>query len=113
MKLLAYGTLRETQYNFDRIAKLFGKESIKKLGETTIKGFKLLDLGYYPAAVPCEDSQIRCDILEVSEEANKFIDSMELGAGYTFQMLNQQKIYVLSDQKQTFPKIESGDWLKK
>ena len=113
MKLLAYGTLREGQYNFDRVKTLFGVDSIKKLGETTVKGFKLLDLGYYPAAVPCENSEIRCDILEVSEKANQFIDAMELGAGYSTELLNQEKIYVIKDQNLNFPKIESGDWLKK
>lgn len=111
MRILAYGTLRETQYNFDRIAKIFGKEAIQKLGETTVEGFKLLDLGSYPAAVRCLKSEIRCDVLEVSEKAEKFIDAMELGAGYSVETINQQKIYVMNDQD--FPKIESGDWLKK
>jgi gamma-glutamylcyclotransferase (GGCT)/AIG2-like uncharacterized protein YtfP len=114
VKILAYGTLREGDYNFDRMASAFGVDSIKKVGETELSGYKMHDLGFYPAIKEgTETDKIKCDILEVNEQTARAIDYMESGAGYKTVETDLGKIYVFEGNLSNRPIITSGDWFNK
>jgi gamma-glutamylcyclotransferase (GGCT)/AIG2-like uncharacterized protein YtfP len=114
-KIYAYGTLREGQYNFKRIQDNFGKESIRKVEETTLNEFDMYSINnWYPAIVHNkEGGTIVVEVLEVSPQAKAFIDSMESGAGYDIMEVNGIPIYYYSTNKfNENSKINSGDWVK-
>ncbi|TXI87793.1 MAG: hypothetical protein E6Q36_06845 [Chryseobacterium sp.] len=75
MKIAAYGTLRVGWYNNQRF-------DLKYVSTERIKGYKLYDLGPYPAVIKEEDSFIEVDILETDDETKNRIDRMEAGAAY-------------------------------
>lgn len=118
-KILVYGTLRKGDYNFDRILNSFGEGSIVKTGETTLRGYKLYNLGSYPGVVKSdsENDIIVCDIVEVKEEAKKFIDLMELGSGYKIETVVvddvPHTIYEYKHQLSEDRRITTGDWFKR
>jgi gamma-glutamylcyclotransferase (GGCT)/AIG2-like uncharacterized protein YtfP len=118
--IAAYGSLRVGEYNFDRINQRF-PNSLNYLYTDTIKGFKLIDLGPYPAAIAVErDATIVVDIIECSEDAYKFIEMMEFGAGYkkTIQEVEGDKctLYtmpignVIDTPARKY--VKDGDWVK-
>lgn len=117
MKILAYGTLRKHDYNFSRIKEQFGEDSIKYIEDIEIPGFKMVNLGFYPAVTSVEDqnSKIKCEVLEVSSEAAGFIDTMEWGAGYQRKEIDGARIYTmdLSPEEIQSMLIPSGDWKNK
>lgn len=92
---LVYGSLRKGEYNFKGFQTTFGEDSVMKVGETTLKGWKLYSLGSYPTIVPLseDDNQddfppIKLDLLALSEDAAYSIDRMESGAGYLEEVLS-------------------------
>lgn len=118
-KILVYGTLRQGDYNFDRIAHAFGSDSIKKVGEASIPNYKLFNLGFYPGINKSdnENDVIVCDVLEVNDQAKRFIDGMEFGAGYKIANVNlngeNHEIYEYKRELNENSRIKSGDWFKK
>lgn len=118
-RILVYGTLRQGDYNFERIANAFGSDSIKKVGEANVKNYKLFNLGFYPAVNKSdnEDDVIVCDVLEVSNDAKNFIDRMEFGAGYKLENVNldgkDHAIYEYKSELSEGLRIKSGNWFKK
>lgn len=116
-KVLAYGTLREGDYNFERIQLAFGTDSIKKVGQTKVQNFKMHSLGPYPAIVQSEGEEIVCDLLEVNEKAFNFIEAMEKGAGYDSVEVdvdgNKHTIYTHTSDLSRYPVIKTGDWFNK
>lgn len=114
MKILVYGSLREDEYNFDRIKEAFGDESIKKVGETEVAGYKMHNLGSYPGINKgTQEDKIVCDILEVNDEAARFIERMELGAGYAQEEAQGLPIYVMRSSVAHYPAVSSGNWKKR
>lgn len=111
-RLLAYGTLREGDYNFERIREALGEESLFKIGETRLKGYKMHNLGYYPAITPAgPESEVVCDILEASDKAMLYIDYMESSAGYRKKETEQGSFYFIPWDLSRYPAIDTGDWL--
>lgn len=113
-KIATYGTLRKGMYNnryFD----------MKFIETTTIDGFKLYDLGPYPAVVE-EDGTIVVDVFEVDDDTKRTIDNMELGAGYTIKTLTinapgmlygeSVDIYTFDTLPPRTILIESGDYVE-
>ncbi len=124
MNILAYGTLREGDYNYARMQNYFGKDSIKKIGEIILPNYKMYNLGSYPCIVESDDEndKVVFDKLEVSDECFNAIRSMELGAGYTEKQINLQlddyRLYIFTDISLDYsdifyPRILSGDWFNK
>lgn len=113
-KLLVYGSLREGDYNFDRIKSYFGEDSIKKIGEKTLTGYSIFNLGSYPGLNKTnnEEHSVLFDIVEVKDNAYEFIQGMELGAGYTEEKLDDYIFYVYDHKFDEKDRIISGDWLK-
>lgn len=118
IKILVYGTLRKGQYNFDRILKNFGSDSIKKVSEKVIEGFKMYSIhDWYPAIVYTgnQEDKIIAEEIEVSPEAKGFVDKMEAGAGYIIKQVDGLDIYcILEDDMDDglTGEIESGDWVE-
>lgn len=109
-KILAYGTLREGQYNFDRIKSTFGEHSIKRVESLSIEGYDMYNMGPFPC-VTKGGGKIQVEMLELSDNAADAIERMELGAGYEPIMIGEAKMYIYSDVE-GYDKIESGDWIK-
>jgi|688.fasta_scaffold771024_2 gamma-glutamylcyclotransferase (GGCT)/AIG2-like uncharacterized protein YtfP len=112
-KILVYGSLREGDYNFERVKNLFGEDSIKKIGEKTLSGFAIFDLGHYPGLNETgnEDHKVLFDVLEVNEKAFNFIQRMELGAGYNEKMVDDLTMYVYNYTLDPNTRVLSGDWI--
>lgn len=111
--ILAYGTLREGHYNFDRF------EGVKKIATINIDGYQLYDLGAYPMILPDENAKnLVVDLLEVSEQTKGFIDRMEIGAGYKLEShtvnIDGQDytatLYVYKSNNGSYEQIESNDY---
>jgi gamma-glutamylcyclotransferase (GGCT)/AIG2-like uncharacterized protein YtfP len=85
MKYIAvYGSLRPGHYNFKRFNDVF-PGFINHIETHKINGYKLYNLGAYPAAVESGDldDTIEVDILEITDPyIYSSIKNMELGAGY-------------------------------
>lgn len=111
-KILAYGTLREHDYNFERIKQTFGKTSIVKLEELRLPGFKMYNLGFYPAVRESENTEdyIHVDLLEVSDEAAEAINTMEFGAGYKIKDVEGARLYIYGYALPSSCLIKSGNW---
>lgn len=113
-----YGTLRKGQYNFDRINNNFGSDSIKKVSERVIEGFKMYTIhDWYPAVVYTgrPEDKIVVEEVKVTPEAKTFIDRMEAGAGYTIKQVDGLDIYCMLEDDMDdglTGVIESGDWVK-
>lgn len=122
IKILAYGTLRENDYNFKRMQSYFGNDCIKKVDELVLPYFKMYNLGFYPCITASKNSNdiVKFDVLEITKECHDFINRMEIGAGYTEISVNTEQhgdllVYVVPEKyidKRT-PVIESGDWFNK
>jgi gamma-glutamylcyclotransferase (GGCT)/AIG2-like uncharacterized protein YtfP len=121
-KIGAYGTLRKNGYNYERMQNYFGDDCINKIDEIVLPNFKMYNLGFYPCITASTDDTdiVKFDVLEVNEECYKFINMMELGAGYTEISVNTEQhgdllVYVVPEKyvnKKT-PQIMSGDWFNK
>jgi len=110
-KIAVYGSLRVGEYN---------NRGIGDYIETTrIEGFKLMSYqrGPYPYAVEDPESSIIVDLLEISDEDKRWIDAMEVGAGYTIKSVNidaeDYTIYVQDNPDEELIEITNGDWTKR
>lgn len=130
--LAVYGSLRKGNYNFDRMAALFGEESIKHVKTVKVKvdkNFTLVNVnGYYPALVKMvpgsvinayANDEITFDIIEVSPEVDEAIEYMEVGAYYKPTTLEIEgtklKTYISDQDGDSYSylrdrTIPSGDW---
>lgn len=128
---LFYGTLRFGEPNWNRVIAMFGKDSMKYVNTQKLSNHSLYSIGAYPIAIPNDDAgDIVCDLVAVSKEAEKFIDDMEKGAGYTPYVVTKGfagvdniyatreiTIYVYEEHEEREVAlygdlIESGDWIK-
>jgi len=113
-----YGSLRRGEYNYRMIEKV---SEFK--GMTSINGYKLISLGYYPCVVKSnnkEDKVIGEVFLINDIDAIKNIDYMELNSGY--KRVKQKVVMGSGDEVEVLfyefkrpvlaPFVESGDWVK-
>lgn len=83
--VMVYGSLREGEYNYEGMRRVYGEDNIKKIKSDELHGFTLHSLGPYPTIIPnggVDSNPIVVDVLEVSREVNSSIYNMEIGAGY-------------------------------
>lgn len=115
-RIAVYGSLREGEYNFERIKEYYGLSSIKTLAnDIEIEGYDLFDLGMYPAISEGKGKLI-IDVLSVNDQAATFIERMELGAGYnisTVRVPRYGEITIYTYPPNSFPAsrlVASGNW---
>lgn len=132
--LFVYGSLRQDQYNYERMIAQFGKENFVFIHSGYANSFRLYSMGAYPVAV--EDDyryQIQGEIFYCSPEVANAIKNMELGAGYKASnglvwLKTSPKVersmfcrkYVATEmlkdivKKNTYmyPEVKSGNWVK-
>lgn len=74
-KIAVYGSLKKGKYNHSLLnGSIF-------IGDTTIKG-TLYRVSSYPAIVDEGGNEYPAEIYEVPDDVFKYVQSMELGAGY-------------------------------
>lgn len=130
--ILVYGSLRQGEYNYDRIKRICGADSLMYIDDNLVPYYELYDLGEYPAIVPSnKHNELKVELMFMDKIASTYIDNMEVSAGYvpTYASIflklagNASKvirvrIYVASKDLAAYidssnaPLIESGDWLK-
>jgi gamma-glutamylcyclotransferase (GGCT)/AIG2-like uncharacterized protein YtfP len=123
--IAVYGSLRVGAYNYDRINSYFPPNNVKEpkkfrlLQDSIITGYKMFNLGYYPAIVPTGNTsdEIIVEIMECHEEPYAYIDAMELGAGYEkgeIELNGYKCIFYYMPAVSLIPydEIPGGDWNK-
>lgn len=115
MNYFIYGSLREGMYNRKR----FGESNFKKIAKVTLKGYKMLDLGSYPAVVKTgiDSDTITAEVTEIDDSIENHIQAMEYFAGYTSEFASSEgysgHIFVMSPSViGSYDEVESGDWVK-
>lgn len=79
--LFVYGTLMKNERAHD----LLGNS--KSLGDAFIKGYKKIDMVYYPGIVVCENEKVEGEAYIIDEETKSKIDVYE-GEGYLFKCID-------------------------
>ena len=80
-RLFVYGTLMKDQRAHDLL------ENSKYLGRACLKGYKKLDLVYYPGIVKDKNSIVEGEVYEVDEDTKERLDIYE-GEGYLFKCVD-------------------------
>ena len=108
-RLLVYGTLRE-----GGAANHLMEGCILLRRNISLPGYKMYNTGVYPYIFPADaDSNIICDLYEVSETVLKVLDDFE-GEEYQRQIdtIFNAFIYVIHSLQHPLEEVPNGDWLK-
>lgn len=110
-----YGTLRRGCPNFERLSDaVFVREG-------RLRGYRMVNLGYYPGVVHDPDSAITVEMFMVDDFELQSLDWLE---GYREECPERShylrekvagtnmSIYVYNGDVERFPRVESGDWKK-
>lgn len=117
-RLAFYGTLRRGCYNHQR---MFNgpKNGITYVGTVKVPGFKMIDLGHYPAVYHSGEGEITVELNVIPDEyLRRRIDGMELGAGYKQTTIHHDGydylLYIITPPSlfgKRHAEIPSGDWV--
>lgn len=77
MNMFVYGTLKKGHSNH----KLLKRSTY--IGEATIEGYCIYDLGFYPGIKVEEGSQVAGELYEITDQVLKDLDRLE-GEGYLY-----------------------------
>lgn len=80
-RLFVYGTLMKGQRAHNLL------ENSKYLGKATLKGYRKMDLIYYPGIVKDKNSIVEGEVYEVDEHTKQRVDVYE-GEGYLFKCVD-------------------------
>lgn len=80
-RLFVYGTLMKGQRAHDLL------ENSKYLGKAILKGYRKMDLIYYPGIVKDKNSIVEGELYEVDEHTKQRVDVYE-GEGYLFKCVD-------------------------
>ena len=80
-RLFVYGTLMKGQRAHDLL------ENSKYLGKAILKGYRKMDLIYYPGIVKDKNSIVEGEVYEVDEHTKQRVDLYE-GEGYLFKCID-------------------------
>ena len=84
--LFVYGTLKKNERAHDLL------ENSQCLGKGIIKGYKKIDMVYYPGIVVCENETVEGEVYKIDEEMKRNVDVYEC-EGYLFKCVDVD-IYV-------------------
>lgn len=79
--LFVYGTLKKYERAHDLL------ENSQCLGKGIIKGYKKIDMVYYPGIVVCENETVEGEVYQIDEEMKRNVDVYE-GEGYLFKCVD-------------------------
>ena len=113
-----YGSLRRGCYNHYR---MFGglKDGACYVDTIRVPGFKMIDLGQYPAVFRADKGEITIELYRIPDQyIRRRIDGMELGAGYKQTVIEhdgcQYLLYIITPPslfERRYPEVPSGDWV--
>jgi gamma-glutamylcyclotransferase (GGCT)/AIG2-like uncharacterized protein YtfP len=91
-----------------------GKDSMTYVETLLLKGFKLKDLRWYPAAIESPDDTIVVDLFEVNDSCFNSVRGMEIGAGYHPIEIGGVSMFIMlpSEYLEDYPDVPGGDWVK-
>jgi gamma-glutamylcyclotransferase (GGCT)/AIG2-like uncharacterized protein YtfP len=110
--ILVYGSLKKGYWNHERFA--LGEPLNERI---VVEGYKLVDLGAYPAAVPSKHTDtIVCECYVVDDRTFQRMNWMEQGAGYKPASINNAIMWIYDHPEETYhlvPLNEAGqfEWL--
>jgi len=113
-----YGSLRRPMYNYNRIIRKFGSDSMSYIKTVSIPGYTMYAINSeYPGIKEADlNKRIVIDLFKVSKEAYNCIKEMEQLAGFY-----EDSINVSGEDYSLFPygystekefRVECGDWIK-
>ena len=82
-RLIVYGTLMKGQRAHNLL------ENSNYLGKATLKGYRKMDLIYYPGIVKDKNSMVEGELYEVDEHTKQRVDVYE-GEGYLFKCIDAE-----------------------
>lgn len=112
--VLVYGSLMEGFNNHDVLIR--GAELAEPVGATTIWGFRMHDLGYFPGVVEARGSSVRCEAYVVDPWTLRRLDHLE---GHPSHYMRQHVwtacgkqawVYIYQRPVGHAVDVESGDW---
>ena len=108
MLLYVYGTLRKKGALHKAMRDSNYLETVR------VDNYKMVDLGAFPAAAPCNRSSIVCEKYKVSGEIIKSLDVIE-DCPRLYERVNVSGVYLYVMHPwhaSGFKRIECGDWIK-
>lgn len=115
--ILVYGSLRKGEYNYDSFKEEYG-DDFQFVKELTLEGYKLYSLGVYPGIKKTNNKEdvLVVNKIQLSEEAYRDVDWMEIGAGYSRETINVDgddcTLYIYDGHVRDTDLVENGDWSK-
>lgn len=118
-RVFVYGSLRAGEYNHRGDF----ASSAKLVAEGVIRGATLVSLGVYPAIISSDDQTLEVigEVYDLPEKTFKWIEAMELGAGYrrdpvkvlTGKDVVEADAYFFANPARLDgqPRVEGGDWV--
>ncbi|HCT3368713.1 TPA: gamma-glutamylcyclotransferase [Proteus mirabilis] len=111
MRIIVYGSLRRNQGNHHWMT------YAQLLGEYKLAGYKLYDLGFYPAVVE-GDGEIECEVYRITPSILTELDELKKNdQDYKRQLISTPYgsawIYLYQKPVDGVREIKSGDWLKR
>ena len=109
MRLVVYGTLKKG----GALHRHMENANAKFIEESSLKGYRMHDMGWYPAIVEHPDSEVKVEVYEIPKSELPRFDAVE---GYP--SLYQRKetelgtVYYMDREldERTHPIIEDGNW---
>jgi gamma-glutamylcyclotransferase (GGCT)/AIG2-like uncharacterized protein YtfP len=116
-RVFVYGTLRVGQDNYKYLLK--DKAGANYLGQSTIRGYKMVSLGGFPAIFNTgnEEDIIIGDVFDVNEEVNSNLDRLEGYPGWYDKVevetndYGKAFVYTMDKVRDSENLIENGDWV--
>jgi len=108
MLLYVYGTLRQGGMLSHYMA------DAEYLSVEKVSGYKMVDVGAYPAALPCNGSIIVCEKYKVNENLIETLDIVE-GVPSLYERVEIDGVYMYVMHPWNaggLKTIESGDWME-
>jgi len=106
--VFVYGTLMTGHSNHHLL------EGSRFAGETSIKGWEMRDVGFYPAITKSEGGHVHGEMYIVSDEVFADLDRLEGYPGHYNKTVTKTElgwdVWVYYYKKSTLPVIESGRW---
>lgn len=119
VKLFVYGSCKRNFFNHER----FNFHKMPFLGEHSLKGWMLVNLGQYPGLVqaPTTEDEVKGEIYEIDQSGEDylFLSKVEKGAGYKLELVDnfengEDALYAFryNYYNGEEPKVPEGNWLE-